>query len=93
MISFSLFAEEYSSLSLCLESWRVDDGDVGPRAEPPAGAEGGHLGLGPEPVADLEGELLADLLVDEGGEVVVPDEGVGQGGLAHALHMAEDNII
>ena len=39
----------------------------------------------PESMADLEREALADLLVSEGGEVVVPDEGVGQGGLAHAL--------
>ena len=37
-------------------------------------------------MSDLEREALADLLVGEGGEVVVPDEGVGQGGLAHALH-------
>ena len=39
----------------------------------------------PESMADLEREALADLLVSEGGEVVVPDERVGQGGLAHAL--------
>ena len=40
-------------------------------------------------MADLEGEFLADLLVGEGGQVVVPDEGVGQGGLAHALHIVD----
>ena len=31
-----------------LESGRVDDGDVRPRAQPLAGAEGRHLRLGPE---------------------------------------------
>ena len=41
-------------------------------------------------MADLEREALADLLVSEGGEVVVPDEGVGQGGLAHALQDEEE---
>ena len=41
-------------------------------------------------MADLEREALADLLVSEGGEVVVPDERVGQGGLAHALQDEEE---
>ena len=36
-------------MQLYLEAWRVDDGYVGPGAKPPAGAEGGHLGLGPKP--------------------------------------------
>ena len=31
-----------------LEAGSVDDGDVGPRAQPPARAEGRHLRLGPE---------------------------------------------
>lgn len=51
----------------------------------PAGAEGGHLGLGPEPVSDFEGQLLPGLLVGERGQVVEAEQRVGERGLSHAL--------
>ena len=49
---------------LYLEAGRVDHGDVGAElvAEEVPGAEGGHPGLGLEPVAHREGELRPVLL-------------------------------
>ena len=49
---------------LYLEARRVDHGDVGAElvAEEVPGAEGGHPGLGLEPVAHREGELRPVLL-------------------------------
>ena len=48
-------------MQLCLEARGVDDGDVGPGAKPPAGAEGGHLGLGPEPERWKIGNLASQI--------------------------------